>query len=205
MTDPTDPRVVEKDLDEAARRIAGREPAVTALPCSLADLVTRAEGRPIYVTTGFAVRPALLAAFVGSFSREYPLAEFITARGLYRNADDRRRWPPELPTERDRFGAGIVVTRGEGHPEHADPFAGLAGEHVVGIYAGLEIENLVRLGRPVGWLAVVFPATYWFGRFAVKPFTEIQPSRYARLLPAPDAEPFRPAVGRWPFTKVVDA
>ena len=90
------------------------------------------------------------------------------------------------------------MTRGEGHPKCTDPFAGLAGEHVVGIYLGLEIEYLVRLGRPVGWHAVVFPASYWLARFAVEPLPEIQTSRFARLLPAPDAEPFRPIIGQWP-------
>ena len=168
---------------------------MTALPGSLGDLVARVEGRPIYCTAPLAVHPALIGAVVGSFRHEFPLAEFITARGLYRDADDwRRRWP----RERERYGAGIVVTRGEGHPENADPFARLVGEHVVGIYLGLEIEYLVRLGRPVGWHAVVFPASYWLARFAVEPLPEIQTSRFARLLPAPDAEPFRPIIGQWP-------
>jgi hypothetical protein len=168
---------------------------VTALPSSLGDLVARAEGWPIYCTGSGVCHPKLLAAVIDSLRREFPLAEFVNARGLYRHSDDRRqRWKAEL----ERYGAGIVVTRGEGHPKHADPFAGLAGEHVVGIGVGLEIEYLVRLGRPVGWHAVVFPASYWLARFVVEPFPEIQTSRYARLLPLADAEPFRPVVGSWP-------
>jgi hypothetical protein len=168
---------------------------VTGLPGSLGDLVTRAEGRLIYCTAPLGVHPALIRAVIDSFSREFPLAEFVNARGLYRHSDDRRqRWKAEL----ERHGAGIVVTRGEGCPKYANPFAGFAGEHVVGIHLGLEIDYLVRLGRPVGWHAVVFPASYWLARFTVEPFREIQTSRYARLLPLADAEPFRPAVGSWP-------
>jgi hypothetical protein len=101
--------------------------------------------------------------------------------------------------------AGIVVTRGEGCPKYADPFAGLTGEHVVGINLGLEIDYLVRLGRPVGWHAVVFPASYWLARFTVEILPEMRASRFARLLPAADAEPFRPVIGPWPFTEVGDA
>jgi hypothetical protein len=143
-----------------------------------------------------AVHPALMTAVVDSFRRECSGAEFVTARRVYRNSDDRRRrWRAEL----ERYGAGIVVTRGEGRPEGADPFAGLAGEHVVGIYLGLEVEYLVRLGRPVGWHAVVFPASYWLARLSVATLPEIQTSRFARLLPAVDAEPFRPVIHPWLF------
>lgn len=166
---------------------------MTALPGGLADLVAPAEGRPIYCMKPRAVHPALMAAVVDSFRRECPSAEFVTARDLYRNADY-FRWRAEI----EQYGAGIVVTRGEGHPEHTDPFAGLAGEHVVGIYVGLEIKYLADLGRPVGWHAVVYPASYWLARFAVEPFFEIQTSRFSRLLPAPEAEPFRPIIGPWP-------
>jgi hypothetical protein len=167
---------------------------VTVLPGSLGDLVTRAEGRPIFCIAPLAVQPALIAAVVGSFRRDFPHTEFVTARGLYRDAND---WRRRGPAERERYGAGIVVTRGEGRRIDADPFAGLAGEHVVGIGVGLEIEHFVRLGRPIGWNAVVFPASYWLARFGIEPLPEIQTSRFARLLPAA-AEPFRPIIGPWP-------
>jgi hypothetical protein len=168
---------------------------MTALAGSLGDLVARAEGRPIYCTTPWFLQRSLIANIVSSFRREFPSATFVSSRTLDCRANDRlRHWP----AERERYGAGIVVTRGEGHRAGADPFAGLAGEHVLSIGVGLEIEDLVRLGRPVGWHPVVFPASYWLGRFAVGPFTEIQASRYARLLPAPDAEPFHPVIGPWP-------
>jgi hypothetical protein len=107
--------------------------------------------------------------------------------------DWRRRWQFECK----HYGAGIVVTLGEGRPKGADPFAGLAGQHVIGISVGLEIKSLVRLGRPIGWHAIVFPAAYWLARFAVEPLPEIETSRFARLLPAA-TEPFRPIVGPWP-------
>jgi hypothetical protein len=168
---------------------------VTVFLGSSGDLVTRAEGWPIYCAASVMFHPKLLAVIVNSFRREFPHAEFAAACSLYRHADDQRhRWRAEL----ERHGAGIFITRGEGCPKYADPFAGLTGEHVVGIHLALEIDYLLRLGRPVGWHPIVFPATYWFARFAVQPFAEIQASRYARLLPAPDAELFRPIIGRWP-------
>jgi len=176
-------------------RIADSMLAATPLPVSLADLVARAEGRPIYCMASHAVHPTLMAAVLDTFRREFPLAEFTNARGLYRHSDDWRYcWRAEL----ERHGAGIVVTRGEGRPKDADPFAGLAGEHVVGICAGLEIQHLVRLGQPVGWHAVVFPASYWLARFAVEPLHEIMSARYGLLLRAPKAEPFCPVIGPWP-------
>jgi hypothetical protein len=168
---------------------------MTTFPGSLGDLVARAEGWPIYCTAPMFVHRLLIVNIVSSFRREFPSATFVNSRTLDRRANDRlRHWPAEC----NRYGAGIVVTRGEGYPEPADPFAGLAGEHVVSIGVGLEITDLAGLGRPVGWHPVVFPATYWLARFAVEPFTEIEPARYARLLPAVDAEPFRPVIGPWP-------
>jgi hypothetical protein len=172
---------------------------VTALLGSLGDLVTRGEGRPIYCTASAMLHPKLLAAVVDSFRREFPLAEFANARSLYRHSDDRRhRWKTEL----ERHGAGILITRGEGCPKYADPFAGLTGEHVVGVYPVLEINGLVRLGRPVGWHAVVLPANYWFAQFEVEILPEIEASRFARLFPVADAEPFHPLIGPWPFIEV---
>ena len=168
---------------------------MSVLPSSVADLVARADGRPIYCTAPTFVHRLLIGNLVASFRREFPDATFVNARTLDCRANDRlRHWP----AERERYGAGIIVTRAEDHPEGTDPFAGLAGEHVVSIGVGLEIEDLVRLGRPVGWHPVVFPANYWLARFAVEPFTEIEPSRYARLLQAPDAQLFRPIIGQWP-------
>jgi hypothetical protein len=176
-------------------RITDGRPAGSPLPGSLRDLVAQAQGRPIYCVASHAVHPTLMATVLDTFRREFPLAEFVNARGIYRHRDDRRhRWRAEL----DRHGAGIVVTRGEGCPKHADPFAGLTGEHAVGISAGLEIQHLVRFDQPVGWHPVVFPATYWLARFAVEPFAEITSTRYARLVPLADAKPFRPVVGSWP-------
>ena len=51
----------------------------------------------------------------------------------------------------------------------------------------------------------MFPASYWFARFRVEPFNEISPSRYARLLPTLEAEPFCPSVSTWLVTEVSDA
>jgi hypothetical protein len=166
------------------------------LPGSLGDLVTRAEGRPIYCAASGDVRRALMDAAINGFRCEHPEAEFVNALTHYRHADDRRlRWP----RERARYGAAIVVTRAENTVAGADPFAGLSGEHVINVWVALAISDLRRLKRPIAWHAVVFPAAYWQPRFAVEPFEWLQTSRWARLLPATDPEIFCPAIGGSPI------
>jgi hypothetical protein len=162
------------------------------LPGSLGDLVTRAQGRPIYCTPSFAVRRALLNVILSSLRRDFPAAKFVDALTLYRNYND---WSRRWYSEHERYGAGIVVTRAEDLLESTDPFPGLAGEHVIGSRVGIEIKTLVRQGRPVAWHAVVFPANYWLSRFAVQPFNCISASHYAGLSPADTAEPFHPVIG----------
>jgi hypothetical protein len=129
---------------------------------------------------------------VGSLRREFPAAVFVHALTIYRNHND---WSRRWYSEHERYGAGILVTRAEDLPEGTDPFAGLAGEHVIGSRVGIEIKTLVRQGRPVAWHAVVFPANYWLSRFAIQPFNCISTSHYAGLLPAHTAEPFHPVIG----------
>jgi hypothetical protein len=168
---------------------------------SLADLVSRAQDKPIYCTASFAVRRALMTLVLGSLHREFPAAAFIDALTIYRNSNDwRRRWS----SEHERYGAGIVVTRAEALVDGTDPFGGLAGEHVIGSRVAVEVETLVRHGRPVAWHAVVFPASYWLSRFAIQPFNCISRSRYAGVAPALTAEPFHPLIGP-PFFRVVRA
>jgi hypothetical protein len=94
------------------------------LPGSLGDLVTQAQGRPIYCTPSLAVRRALMNVIVGSFHRDFPAAVFLDALTIYRNHDD---WSRRWYSEHERYGAGIVVTRAEDLPESTDPFTGLAG------------------------------------------------------------------------------
>ena len=159
---------------------------------SLVDLISRAQGRPIYCTASFAVRRALMNVVVGSLRRDFPAAVFVDALTIYRNQND---WSRRWPSEHERYGAAIVVTRAESLPEGTDPFAGPAGEHVIGSRVAIEIQTLVRHGRPVAWHAVVFPATYWLSRFAIQPFNCISTSRYAGVLPAHAAEPFHPVIG----------
>ena len=159
---------------------------------SLGDLVTRAQGRPIYCTPSFAVRRALMNVIVGSLRREFPAAVFVHALTIYRNHND---WSRRWYSEHERYGAGILVTRAEDLPEGTDPLAGLAGEHVIGSRVGIEIKTLVRHGRPVAWHPIVFPANYWLSRFAIQPFNCISTSHYAGLLPAHTAEPFHPVIG----------
>jgi hypothetical protein len=137
--------------------------------------------------------------FVGSLCRDFPAAEFVDALTIYRNHNN---WSRRWYSEHERYGAGIVVTRAESLPEGTDPFAGLAGEHVIGARVSIEINTLVRQGRPVAWHAVVFPANYWLSRFAVHKFHCISTSHYAGLLPAQTAEPFHPVIGPSPFRVV---
>jgi hypothetical protein len=161
------------------------------LPGSLGDLVTRAQGRPIYCTPSLAVRRALMNVIVGSIRRNSPAAVFVDALTIYRDHND---WSRRWYSEHERYGAAIVVTRAEAL-EGTDPFAGLAGEHVIGSRVGIEINTLGRQGRPVAWHAVVFPANYWLSRFAIQPFNCISTSHYAGLLPAHTAESFHPVIG----------
>ena len=107
--------------------LANRDPKrnQAPLPGSLGDLVTRAQGRPIYCTVSFAVRRALMNVVLGSLRRDFPTAAFVDALSIYRNQDD---WSRRWYSEHDRYGAGIVVTRAEDLPNGTDPFAGLAGE-----------------------------------------------------------------------------
>ena len=115
------------------------------LPGSLGDLVTRAQGRPIYCTPSLAVRRALMNVIVGSLRRDFPAAVFVHALTIYRNHND---WSRRWSSEHERYGAGILVTRAEDLPDGTDPFAGLAGEHVIGSRVGIEIKTLVRDRAP---------------------------------------------------------
>jgi hypothetical protein len=173
--------------------VADPEPARNSAPLagSLDDLVTQAEGRPIYCTPSLAVRRALMNVVVGSLRRDFPAAAFVDALALYRDYSD---WDRRWPSERERYGAGIIVTRAENLPEGTDPFAGLAGEHVIGLRVAIEVETLVRDGRPVAWHAVVFPASYWLSRFAIVSFNRICGTRYAGVLAARNAEALRPII-----------
>jgi hypothetical protein len=159
---------------------------------SLADLISRAQGQPIYCTASFAVRRALMSVVLGSLRRDFPAMAFVDALTIYR---DRNDWSDRWSSEQGRYGAGIVITRAEALPNGTDAFAGLAGEHVIGSRVAVEIETLVRGGRPVAWHAVVFPATYWSSRFAIRPFDRFSRSRYAGVSPALTAEPFHPLIG----------
>lgn len=159
---------------------------------SLGDLVTRAQGRPIYCTPSLAVRRALMNVIVRSLRRDFPAAVFVDALTIYRDHND---WSRRWSSEHERYGAAILVTRAEALPDGTDAFAGLAGQHVIGSRVDIEIETLVREGCPLAWHAVVFPAAYWLSRFAIQRSNCISTSHCANLLPAHIAEPFRPVVG----------
>ena len=176
---------VPKSLSQPA---PARNPA--PLPGSLVILSPGPQGRPIYCTPSLAVRRALMNVVVGSLRRDFPAAAFVDALALYRNYSD---WDSRWPAEHERYGAGIVVTRAENLPEGTDPFAGLAGEHVIGLRVAIEVETLVRDGRPVAWHAVVFPASYWLSvcdRHSIVSAGR----RYASVLAARNAEALRPII-----------
>src|SRR5215469_10957811 len=98
--------------DRVADPTPARNPA--PLPGSLADLVARAQGRPIYCTPSLGVRRALMNVVVGSLRLGFPDAEFVDALALYRTDNDwNRRWA----SERERCGAAIIVTRAEDLPQ----------------------------------------------------------------------------------------
>lgn len=129
---------------------------------------------------------------VRALRRDCADAQFVEALALYRNYDD---WDRRWSSERERFGAAIIVTRAEDLPQGTDPFAGMAGQHVINVRVAIEIEDFVRRGVPVAWYAVVFPASYWLSRFAVVPFNRITTFRYAGLLPTDSVEAFHPVIG----------
>ena len=163
---------------------------------SVGDLISRAQGWPIYCTASFAVRRALMNVIIGSLRRDFPAAVFVDGLTIYDNQND---WSRRWSSEHKHYGAGIIVTRAESLPEGTDPFAGLAGEHAIGSRVALEIETLVRHGQPVAWHAVVFPATYWLSRFAIEPFNPLSSRRYAGVAPDDGVESFRPTIGRSAF------
>jgi hypothetical protein len=138
---------------------------------------------------------------IASLRRDFPAAAFVDALSLYRDYAD---WDSRWRSEHERYGAGIVVTRAENLPEGTDPFAGLAGEHVIGLRAAIEVETLVRDGRPVAWHAVVFPTSYWLSRFAIVSFRRICGTRYARVLAVRNAEALRPTI-QSPFVRSLRA
>src|SRR5262249_53358923 len=140
---------------------------MTPLPGSLGDLVGRANGGPVCCLMPLFMRRELIASMIGRYRREFPAAVFINARSRYRTRDE---WRWQWPRERDRYGAGIIVTCAEDVPANEDPFAGIAGEHAISIWAAIAIEHFIASQRPVAWHALVFPAVYWMSRFEIELF-----------------------------------
>jgi hypothetical protein len=162
---------------------------MTWLAGGLGDLVSRADGRPIYCTSSSRVRRQLAGPIVSRFQRQYSDAKFVNARELYRG---QREWLPRWSADCSGYGAVILITFGEDCPGEIDPSAELLEEHAIGMFAGAEVEYLVSVGRPVGWYAVEFPDGYWFGRFAIEPFGLMSTARFARLVPDSAAKLFAP-------------
>lgn len=162
-----------------------------ALPGNLRDLVARAAGRPIYCTAPGGVRRKLMALAIETFRREVPEAEFVDVLTCYGNRDDhRRRWPRESA----RYGAVIVITSAENRDDPYAAFDALAGEHAINARVASEIDVFACRGRPIAWQAIEFPEMFWFARFAIEPCEWVSTSRWARILPAADAELFHPTI-----------
>jgi hypothetical protein len=104
---------------------------------------------------------------------------------------------PSIPKGERRNNAALRDWRRR-EPRVDAFFRGAGQSHVVGAGCAQEIEDLDRLGRGVGWLALEGPLgtfTFWRSRFAVEPIEPCSAGSFARLLPASDAAPFRPVIG----------
>jgi hypothetical protein len=167
----------------------------TPLPGTIADLVARASGMPVYMSGAFDLAPSTMSAIRDWLARQVPgsapgLAfgtRFVHARALWADVRD---WDRRWPTERARFGAMLLITVKE---EPAPDETSGAAEHVIGSVVATEIEAFGRMNRPVGWLAVELGRFRFRSRFAVEGFHRIDLVRFAGVWPAVDAEPFCPA------------
>src|SRR6185312_3950791 len=101
---------------------------MTWLSGGLADLVSRAEGRPIYCTSSPRVRRQLAGPIVAGFQRQYPDVEFVNARALYRGQHE---WLPRWSADCSGYGAVILITFGEDCEGEIDPLAELVEEHAI--------------------------------------------------------------------------
>lgn len=159
---------------------------------SIADLAARAAGRPIYCTGQFGLHPELIRCNLAWLRRQASAAEFIPARGLYADLDE---WRARWSRERTLYGGAIVMTVGEDVPEADHPLATrFGGRHEIGAAVMTEITGFTRMRRPVGWLCFIWPKTFWLSRFAIETLDIISGERFARLLPAPEGEAFRPII-----------
>ena len=144
---------------------------------------------PVYVTSSTGASDNRFSRMaIGALRQSVPGIVFVSNRARYHSRDDwRRRWP----AERERFGAGIVLTFADWN---GDWYGGPTGEHVISAWAYCEILDLRRLKRPVLWYANEHPALWYFDRFTVESLPAMTSSRMARLIPNRDAEPFNPAI-----------
>jgi hypothetical protein len=165
------------------------------LASTVADLAARAGGAPIYISGAFDLAPPTMSAIRCWLTRQAPGSpagsgagtKFVHARALWASVND---WDHRWPAERARFGAMLLITvREESAPGET---GGGAAKHVIGSVVATEIDALLRMNRPVGWLAVEQGRFRFQSRFAVEGFRRIDLVRFASVWPAVDAEPFRP-------------
>jgi hypothetical protein len=163
----------------------------------LDELHRRAEGRPIYLACAPSVAPWVSDEITNLLCRKRPGITIVNGCGLYgSNAAWRTRWAKE----RDRYGGMIVLSVAElladGEPETG---GGIKGAHILGEYGVEELTDLLKLGRPVAWLACFGGHRRLVSRFSVEPPTWSAMNHWARLFRSADAQPFVPVIGDLSF------
>jgi hypothetical protein len=173
-------------------------------PDPLADLVEQAGDKPIFVISPHPVQPWFVAEIVKhELRRKQPEAIFVNCRGRAKSTNEfERRWVEE----RERYGAGIVLTVAEPTDEDPEidrgdipdayingPIRGILGAHIVGCSTWKVASDIAARGRPLLWAPFFYDHLPFVARFKLQLLTEMSHRRFARLFPVADAQPFRPA------------
>jgi hypothetical protein len=159
----------------------------------LDEIARRADGRPIYLASAPSVAPWVSDEIAELLRRKRPDLAIVNARGLYGRKD---AWSARWPKERDRYAGMIVLTVAEPLAEDEPTSgAGIAGAHILGEHGTQELTDLVKLRRPVAWLACFGGQRRLVSRFSLELPTWFGTGHWARLLKCADAEPFIPVLG----------
>ena len=159
----------------------------------LDEIARRAEGRPVYLARAPSVAPWASDEMADLLRRKRPGLGIINGCGLYGSKDT---WRARWPKERERYGGMVVLTvaepLAEGEPETG---AGITGGHILGEHGVAELTDLLKLRRPVLWLACFGGQRRLVSRFSVESPTWFATGRRARLFRSAGAEPFFPVLG----------
>jgi hypothetical protein len=167
----------------------------------LEEIARRAEGRPIYLACGSSVPPWASDQITDLLHCKRPGMRIVNSCGRYPSG---AAWCARWPKERDRYGGMIVLTVAEPQAEDEPATgAGIPGGHILGEHAAQEVGDLVKLGRPVAWLACFGGQRRFVSRFSLELATLLATGHWARLFKCADAEPFIPVIGNLsPFVLV---